>query len=138
MEAKDPIARFNQALERAEANGIPLPNAMSLASVSEKGKPSLRMMLLKGTDSRGFIFYTNLKSRKGPELSKNHNASLCFWWPVLEEQIRVEGKIKHVSDREADLYFATRPRGSQIGAWASKQSNVLKSREVLLAEFKKF
>lgn len=128
----DPIERFNIAMARAEASGIKLPNAMTLATAGADGKPSSRMMLLKGADARGFVFYTNLKSRKGGELEKNPNVSLCFWWPALEEQVRIEGKIKKVSDREADEYFATRPRGSQIGAWASEQSRTLESREELL------
>ncbi len=132
MKNIDPVERFNIAMARAEASGIKLPNAMSLATADSTGKPSVRMMLLKGADARGFIFYTNLKSRKGHELEKNENVSLCFWWPVLEEQVRIEGKVKKVSDREADEYFATRPRGSQIGAWASEQSNRLESREELL------
>lgn len=134
MKNIDPVDRFNIAMARAEASGIKLPNAMSLATANAGGKPSVRMMLLKGADSKGFVFYTNLKSRKGRELEKNANVSLCFWWPVLEEQVRVEGKIKRVSDKEADEYFASRPRGSQIGAWASEQSSTLESRDGLLKQ----
>ncbi len=137
MEEKDPILRFQKMLARMERKDIPLPNAMALATVSKNGKPSLRMMLLKGVDARGFIFYTNLGSRKAKELLENPSASICFWWP-LDEQVRVEGKIVSIDGTEADTYFATRPRGSQLGAWASKQSEILKSRKELLDEVEKF
>ncbi len=135
---KNPIQRFQNALKRAQKKGIPLANAMALATASKSGKPSARMMLLKGADERGFIFYTNLKSRKAKELFINRRGSIVFWWPKLEEQIRVEGKIKSVSSKEADLYYATRPRGSQIGAWASHQSAVLMSRRELLRAVREF
>lgn len=138
MASDDPIKRFQQALSRAESQGVLLANAMSLATVGNGGKPSVRMMLLKGADERGFIFYTNLKSRKAVELSSGPHAALCFWWPPLEEQVRVEGRIQPVSAKEADAYFATRPRGSQLAAWASQQSEPLASREALLAEVEKF
>ena len=137
MEEKDPIVRFQKAFARAEERDIPLPNAMALATALNDGKPSVRMMLLKGVDDRGFIFYTNLESRKANELKENSDASLCFWWP-LDEQVRAEGKIQTISEKEADAYFATRPRGSQIGAWASKQSRILKSRKELLDEAERF
>lgn len=133
MNEPNPIERFKRAMARAEAAGVGLPNAMSLATVSSEGKPSLRMMLLKSVDARGFIFYTHLKSRKGEELAKRSFASLCFWWPPLEEQVRIEGGVKRVSDAESDAYFATRPRGSQLAAWASRQSGRLPSRKTLLA-----
>lgn len=112
---------------------MPLHNAMCLATAGKSGFPSARMMLLKGVDERGFVFYTNVKSRKGRELRENPCASLCFWWPHLEEQIRIEGKVEPVSDAEADQYFATRPRGSQLGAWVSEQSAPLPSRVNFLA-----
>lgn len=128
------MERFRHSLERAEAAGIPLANAMSLATADANGNPSVRMMLLKGADNRGFIFYTNLESRKGKELRTHSKVSISFWWAALGEQVRVEGSIKPVSDKEADTYFATRPRGSQIGAWASKQSERLGSREELIRE----
>ena len=137
MNEKNPIKRFQRSLAKAEAKGTPLANAMSVATASVKGSPSVRMMLLKGADARGFVFYTNVKSRKGRELLENKNVSLCFWWPALEEQVRIEGKAKRVSAREADAYFQTRPRGSQIGAWASRQSGVLSSRRELLSQFEK-
>ena len=137
MNETNPIERFKDSLARAEAAGITLPNAMSLATANNDGKPSVRMMLLKGVDERGFIFYTNVESRKGRELLARSDAALCFWWPSLEEQVRVEGRIKDVSHSEAEAYFATRPRGSQLGAWSSLQSELLTSREELLAAVEK-
>lgn len=132
MEESNPLERFKASLARAEQVGIELPNAMALATVAKDGKPSVRMMLLKAVDDRGFIFYTHLESRKGRELEKKPEAGLCFWWPALKEQVRVEGFVKPVISREADAYFATRPKGSQIAAWASLQSEILHSREELL------
>ena len=137
METPNPIERFKAALARAEAASIELPNAMALATAGSNGRPSVRMMLLKGVDDRGFFFYTNLESRKTKELLANPEASLCFWWPVLKEQVRVEGRVKPVSSAEADTYFATRPRGSQLAAWASLQSEVLKSREELATAYER-
>ena len=134
METLNPLQRFKDSLARAEAAGLELPNAMALATAGRDGRPSVRMMLLKGVDDRGFIFYTNLESRKGTELAGGSGAALCFWWPPLREQVRVEGIVKPVSLAEADAYFATRPRGSQTAAWASLQSEVLPSREALMAE----
>lgn len=104
---------------------------MVLATVSRDGKPSARVVLLKGFDARGFVYYTNLQSQKGQEVQAHPNAALCFYWPLLFKQVRVEGLAQIVSDEEADAYFATRPRGAQIGAWASRQSAELKSREEL-------
>jgi len=133
----NPIERFKASLARAEASGLTLPNALSLATVGKDGRPSVRMMLLKGVDERGFVFFTNLNSRKVRELATCSYASLCFWWPSLEEQVRVEGSVEKVKDKEADTYFASRPRGSQLAAWASRQSEALSSREELLAEVEK-
>jgi len=132
MEEMNPIARFTAALERAEGLGVPLANAMALATADANGRPSVRMVLLKGADERGFVFYTNLGSRKARELRERPWASLCFHWTTLEEQVRVEGAVEQVSDAEADAYFASRPRGSQIGAWASKQSEELDERGKLV------
>lgn len=128
----NPIERFRQTLVRAERAKITLPNAMALATVGLNGKPSVRMMLLKGVEEQGFVFYTNLESRKSRELSKRPAAALCFWWSALKEQVRVEGEVKPLGKAEADAYFASRPRGSQITAWASLQSEVLHSRRELI------
>ena len=121
----DPIARF-QALF-AEAKQIPLdrlpePNAFALGTVGADGQPSVRIVLLKDVDERGFVFYTNFESRKGRELLASHRAAMCFHWQLLEQQVRVEGRVEVVTDDEADAYFASRARGSQLGAWASIQS----------------
>ena len=129
----DPIDRFLKLLAEA-AQAYPLDyNAMTLSTVGEDGRPSSRVVLLKGADASGFVFYTNLGSRKGRELTRTPWAALCFWWPGLNWQVRVEGRSARVSETEADAYFATRPRGSQLGAWASRQSEVLPSRELLEA-----
>ena len=129
----DPFARFSALLERARATDLREPTAMALATADARGRPSVRMVLLKGLDDEGFVFYTNLGSRKASELKQNPFAALCFHWQPLEVQVRVEGRIEQVSDREADEYFASRPRGSQIGAWASSQSQRLERFEALEA-----
>ena len=123
--AADPIARFNALL--AEAKGVdrvrlPEPTAFALGTVGPDGQPSVRILLIKQVDDRGFVFYNNFDSRKGRELSATGKAALCFHWQPLEQQVRVEGPVTRVSDAEADAYFASRARGSQIGAWASRQS----------------
>lgn len=128
------VARFNDHLDQAlETPGIPEPTAFALATVSPEGRPSVRIMLLKTADSRGFVFYTNTRSRKGGELAANDRVAMCFWWGALVRQIRIEGRVEPVTPEEADAYFASRPRGSQLGAWASSQSRPLGSREELLA-----
>lgn len=135
---ENPFDFFNQWFEEAATKEINDPNAMSLATVGQDGHPSVRIVLLKMLDERGFVFYTNLESRKGLELKSNQNVSLCFHWKSLLRQIRIEGKATPVSDEEADAYFAGRPQGSQLAAWASQQSRPLESREVLeqaLAEY---
>ncbi len=129
---KDIVDRFNEALDRATAAGVTEPTALSLATVGANGRPSVRTMLLKEANEHGFVFYTNLESRKGGDLKHSPWVSLCFWWAPIAEQIHVDGRVKPVTATEADAYFATRPRGSQIGAWASRQSEVLESRQVLL------
>lgn len=131
MRTDDPFALFQRWFGEARAAEAVDPNAMALATVSPEGAPSLRIVLLKGVDDRGFVFYTNLGSRKAAELQANPNAALCFLWKSLGRQVRVEGVCEPVSDTEADNYFASRPRGSQIGAWASKQSQPLPERSVL-------
>ena len=124
--ATEPFARFSDIFERAyqelPAACFPEPNSMSLATVGEDGQPSNRIVHLKSFDQRGFVFYTNFEGRKGRELLSHPKAALCFHWPPLETQIRIEGTAHPISGLEADAYFASRPRGSQIGAWVSLQS----------------
>jgi pyridoxamine 5'-phosphate oxidase len=126
-----PIPTFADLLERAMQSDILEPTAMALGTADARGRPSVRMVLLKGFDERGFSFYTNLESRKAAELAENPVAALCFHWQPMEVQVRIEGRVEPVSDAEADEYFASRPRGSQVGAWASKQSQPLANREEL-------
>ncbi|MEE9271637.1 MAG: pyridoxamine 5'-phosphate oxidase [Candidatus Krumholzibacteria bacterium] len=133
---KDPIARFKEVLSQAEAAGIVLPNAAAFATVGKESQPTVRMLLLKDADDSGFVFYMNMRSPKARQMEENALASACFWWPALEQQVRVEGSVEAVSDEEADDYFATRPRGSQIGAWASDQSSELSSRDELITAVK--
>jgi pyridoxamine 5'-phosphate oxidase len=128
----DLVQRVNDGIERAAAAGVVEPTAMAIATVDEHGRPTLRTVLLKHADEHGFVFYTTLESRKGRDLARFPWASLCFWWAPLGEQIHVDGRVKPVAAAEADEYFATRPRGSQIGAWASRQSEAIESRQVLL------
>lgn len=132
MKDKDPIQRFKELLNEAETLGIELANAAAIASTGSNHQPSARMLLLKDVDERGFVFYTNLESRKGRQLRANPRAAACFWWPQLKRQVRIEGSIELVSEKDADEYFASRPRGSQIGAWASHQSREIASRDELL------
>ncbi len=120
---------FNQAL----AADLLEPNAMTLATVTSEGRPDARIVLLKGFDARGFVFYTNYRSQKGQELAANPHAALVFLWGDLERQVRVVGKVEKATDLEADTYFQSRPLGSRLGAWASTQSEVIPSREILEA-----
>lgn len=125
---RDPIARFIALFEQAKAlprELVPEPTAFALGTVSDTGEPSVRIVLLKQVDERGFVFYTNFESRKGRELLATKRAALCFHWQQLEVQVRVEGVARPVGDAEADAYFASRARGSQLGAWASIQSSVM-------------
>jgi pyridoxamine 5'-phosphate oxidase len=126
----DPISRFQALLALAQQSSAEA-TAMSLATVSAEGKPSSRIVLLKGVDAQGFTFFTNLSSRKGREALGRPEVALLFWWIPLEVQVRIEGRATKVPESEADAYFATRPRGSQLGAWASHQSEELVSRAVL-------
>jgi pyridoxamine 5'-phosphate oxidase len=126
------LTLFRQGFERAQAAQVPEPTAMTLATVDDSGRPSARTVLLKDADSGGFVFYTNLNSRKGKQLAGNPAVSLVFWWRETAEQVLVEGMAEAVSVVEADAYFASRPRGSQIGAWASLQSQPLDSRQTLV------
>ncbi|HJS33654.1 MAG TPA: pyridoxamine 5'-phosphate oxidase [Alphaproteobacteria bacterium] len=124
----DPLARFHVWFEEAKVREANDPNAVALATVDSSGQPSVRMVLLKEADARGFVFYTNIESRKGADLAANPRAALLFHWKSLRRQVRVEGEVMRVNDAEADAYFATRPRLAQIGAWASQQSRPLASR----------
>lgn len=128
LEQQDPIALFNQWFAEARQQEPSDPNAMALATADARGVPSVRMVLLKGLDDRGFVFYTNFTSRKGRDILGNGRASLCFHWKSLKRQIRIEGSVEQVTAAEADAYFATRPRDSQIAAWASLQSEPMTER----------
>jgi len=125
------IERLEQALQAAQGAGEPEPTAMSLATGSATGKVSVRTMLMKDFDENGFVFYTNTRSHKGQQLDQHPQAALCILWKSIFRQVLVEGEVEPVTDEEADDYFATRPRDSQVGAWASLQSETLDSRETL-------
>jgi pyridoxamine 5'-phosphate oxidase len=130
-----PIDRFQATLDRARAAPLPIPHAMALATASATGRPSVRTVLLRGVDERGFVFFTDTRSPKAQDLAANPFAALSFFWPPpLDEQVRVEGSIEPVTDAEADSYFAARPVGSQLGAWASVQSSPIASRAELLGK----
>ncbi len=129
--AADPFALFRAWLADAEGSEVNDPNAMAIATVDADGLPNVRMVLLKGLDERGFVFYTNTQSAKGEELASRPRAASCFHWKSLLRQVRVRGLVERVSEAEADAYYASRPRGSRIGAWASLQSRPLESRKVL-------
>ena len=134
MEARDPFALFAQWLRDAEASEPNDPNAVALASVDADGLPNVRMVLLKGHDRRGFVFYTNFEGVKGREILASRKAAMCFHWKSLRRQVRVRGPVEIVGAEEADAYYRSRPLGSRIGAWASRQSRPLDSRETLQAE----
>jgi pyridoxamine 5'-phosphate oxidase len=129
----DPLAQFGHWLREAIDARLPEPNAMTLATVAADGRPSTRVVLIKGYDARGIVWYTNYQSRKARELAANPLAALQFHWVELERVVRIEGRVERVSDAESDAYFATRPLDSRIGAWASPQSEVITSRAVLVA-----
>lgn len=135
MASADPITEFLNAVERAQAHQVDTAPVV-LATTDAHGQPSARLVLLRGIDPRGFVFFTNYNSRKGHELDENPRAAICIHWPTLDEQIRIEGDVTRVSDEESDAYFAGRPRGSQLGAWASQQSDVLPSRETLESQYR--
>lgn len=128
---RDPISQFKVWFDEAIAAGLPMADAMSLATVTPDGRPTARMVLLKQADAEGFVFYTNYNSNKAKQLEINPYAALVFYWPQLERQVRVEGKVSKTPVEESSEYFKTRPRESQIGAWASPQSEVISAREVL-------
>ena len=128
---RDPIRQFQLWFDEALAAGWPMPDAMSLATVTPDGRPTARMVLLKQVDAEGFVFFTNYNSNKAKQLEINPYAALVFYWPQLERQVRVDGKVSKTPAEESSAYFKTRPRESQIGAWASPQSEVISAREVL-------
>jgi pyridoxamine 5'-phosphate oxidase len=134
----DPIAQFRHWMDEALAAEVPEANAMTLATVSADGQPSARIVLIKGVDARGFIFFTNYESHKGCDLAANPRAGLLFHWIELERQVRVEGRVEKLPDAESDAYYASRPLDSRIGAWASEQSRELSGRAVLLGRAAKF
>lgn len=131
MPFEDPVATFSALFERVKQLSADEPDVMVLSTVDGDGRPSGRCVLLKGVDERGFVFYTNLESRKARALAAHPWAALCFYWAPIGTQVRVEGSVQGVSEADANAYFATRPRESQVGAWASQQSATLASREAL-------
>lgn len=131
----DPFRQFARWFDDAYASKVPEVNAMTLATADADGRPSARIVLLKGVDARGFVFYTNLRSRKGREIEARPRAALLFFWPELERQVRIEGDAEHLSDAECDAYFAGRPRLSRVGAWASPQSEPIPDRAWLERSF---
>ncbi|MGN4154727.1 pyridoxamine 5'-phosphate oxidase [Burkholderia gladioli] len=136
--ASDPIRQFDKWFKEALDAQLPEPNTMTLATVDADGRPSARIVLIKGVDERGFVFFTNYESRKGREIAHNPHAALLFYWIELERQVRIEGRVEKTSAAESDSYFASRPVGSRIGAWASEQSRVIADREVLEARERDF
>jgi pyridoxamine 5'-phosphate oxidase len=133
----DPVAQFNDWLDEARGAGVPLPEAMTLATADASGRPSARMLLLKGADERGFTFFTGYESRKGRELEENPHAAIVVYWNALGRQVRVEGPVRRLPAEESDAYFQTRPPRSRAAAAASKQSEPIASREELEAEFER-
>jgi pyridoxamine 5'-phosphate oxidase len=131
----DPMIQFRRWFEDAEAEGIHLVNAIALATADAAGEPAVRHVLLRGFDDRGFVFYTNYTSRKARHLAENPHAAFALLWRELDRQICVTGSVRRTTDQESDAYFATRPREAQIGAWASRQSTVLSSRDELMTRF---
>ena len=129
----DPLAQFRLWLDQALTGSLPEPNAMTLATVGADGRPSTRIVLIKGLDERGLVWFTNYESRKGRELAVHPQAALQFHWVELERVVRIEGRVERVDDAESDAYYKTRPMDSRIGAWASPQSEVIDGRSVLVA-----
>lgn len=131
----NPFEQFSEWFEEVLNSGLIEPNAMILATADKYGKPSARTLLLKGFSDKGFIFYTNYESRKGKELAENNKASILFYWPELERQVRIEGIVEKISRKESERYFKTRPFKSKVGAWASRQSEVINSRFTIIKKF---
>lgn len=134
----DPFVQFRHWYNDALESDIKYPHAVTLSTASVNGVPSSRVVLLKGIDERGFRFYTNSLSRKGQELGDNPNASLCFWWEELERQVRINGSVEKLPVSVSEEYFKSRPRGSQLGAWASSQSGVIENRDVLDRKYEEY
>ena len=134
----DPLQRFNEWFTEAKAADLKVPNAMALSTATAGGCPSVRYILLKDIDQRGCIFFTSYSSRKGREIEENPQAALCVFWQPLDRQVRVVGKIERLEKDESEKYFHTRPRGSQIGAWASQQSELLDARKQLMSKYKMY
>jgi pyridoxamine 5'-phosphate oxidase len=134
---KNPIEQFKVWLQEAIDAGLLEPTAMTLATATKGGRPSARTVLLKNVDEQGFVFYTNYESRKANDIATNPQAALLFFWDRLERQVRIEGRIKKASREQSETYFKSRPHGSQLGAWVSKQSEVIESREVLEEKMRK-
>ena len=134
----NPIDLFNNWFKVAQSEEINDPNALALATSDKNNQPNVRMVLLKGLNKNGFVFYTNLTSKKGEEINKNKKASMCFHWKSIRRQVRVLGKLEKVSDNEANIYFKSRPYKNKIGAWASTQSKILKSRDEFLNKIKDY
>jgi len=134
----DPLALFHRWFQDANRSGIYLPESMALGTATPDGKPSVRFVLLKGYDERGFVFYTNYRSRKAAELEANPEATLIFHWAILQRQVRLEGAVQRITPEESEKYFHSRARGSQIGAWASAQSEPLSARAELEGRVKKY
>ncbi len=134
----DPLALFSRWFDDAAATGMQLPEAVTLATATAAGRPSARLVLLKSFDERGFVFYTNYESRKAVELEANPVAALVFHWSALQRQLRIEGSVSRISEEESRRYFSSRPRGSRIGAWASKQSAAVEKRDDLDRVFREY
>jgi len=135
MSAQDPFEKFSELFDRAREAETADATAVALATVDGEGRPSARMVLLKGVDARGFVFFTNYASRKASDLARNPRAALCFYWPALYTQVRAEGEVARVEEPESDAYFASRPRGHKLATWASRQSAVLADRRELLERY---
>ena len=138
LDLDDPLELFKKWMAEAEKKEINDPNALALATSSDSHQPSVRMILLKGLSEKGFVFYTNLNSPKSQDLKKNSKASMCFHWKSLQRQIRIFGSVVQVSDKEADIYFNSRPYESRIGAWASDKSNVMQQRSELIKKIEDY
>ncbi len=132
--SSSPIEQFKIWFQEAVSAAVPEPNAMNLSTISADGKPASRIVLLKGIEDGGFTFFTNYESRKGREMSGHPFVAITFFWPELERQVRIEGRVSRLSDHLSDVYFKSRPRGSQVGAWVSPQSHVIASREMLIEQ----